>query len=248
MLMTSLHQILAINKSVRASAERTLTDAYHQLQKPAPFLGLTRRYEPLNEDGEQLPPESTKVQTTVHEQIGVVGDALARYLDVTAAQEWTNCKATADVVVDGQIIIERAPVLFLLFLERKLVDLKTFIAKLPTLDPSEEWDFDTAAGCYATPVITTHRTKKVPRNHVKAEATDKHPAQVELYYEDIGVGNWQKKSFSGMLPESDRKALLVNAEKLQQAVKVAREAANSTEVVDNPVGASFVSYLFGPVT
>ena len=52
--------------------------------------------------------------------------------------------------------------------------------------------------------MQTLRTKKVPRNHVKAEATEKHPAQVEVYYEDVAVGYWTTVKFSGALPAQPR--------------------------------------------
>lgn len=71
--------------------------------------------------------------------------------------------------------------------------------------------------------MRTVRTKKVPRNHVKAEATDKHPAQVDVYYEDVPVGYWTTVKFSGALPARRVNELLDRVEKLQQAVKFARE-------------------------
>jgi len=39
--------------------------------------------------------------------------------------------------------------------------------------------------------------------------------------------------------------LLARVEKLQEAVKFAREEANSIEVEDQKVGATFFDYLFG---
>lgn len=93
--------------------------------------------------------------------------------------------------------------------------------------------------------MRTIRTKKVPRNHVKAEATDKHPAQVEVYYEDIAVGYWTTVKFSGALPAKRVNELLDRVEKLQRAVKFAREEANGSEVTDQRVGDVVLRYLFG---
>ena len=84
----------------------------------------------------------------------------------------------------------------------------------------------------------------MPRNHVKAEATDKHPAQVEVYYEDVTVGYWRTVKFSGALPGQRVNELLERVEKLQQAVKFAREEANNTEASDQKVGEKLLSYLF----
>jgi hypothetical protein len=88
------------------------------------------------------------------------------------------------------------------------------------------------------------RTKKVPRNHVKAEATEKHPAQVEVYHEDVVVGYWRTVKFSGALPAQRVNELLERVEKLQAAVKFAREDANGTEVTDQKPGKKVFDYLF----
>ena len=71
---------------------------------------------------------------------------------------------------------------------------------------------------------------------MKAEATEKHPAQVEVYYEDVVVGHWRTVKFSGALPASRVKELLERVDKLQQAVKFAREEANDSEVTDQQIG------------
>jgi hypothetical protein len=116
---------------------------------------------------------------------------------------------------------------------------------LPTLDASELWSFDQAADCWATEPVQTTKTKKIPRNHVKAEATEKHPAQVEVYYEDVVVGHWKTVKFSGALPAKRIKELLERVDELQQAVKYAREEANNTEVTDQHLGGKIFGYLFG---
>jgi len=124
------------------------------------------------------------------------------------------------------------------------VDLHTFVRKLPVLDAAESWSYDASADCFATDATQTTRTKKIPRNHVKAEATEKHPAQVEVYYEDVPVGYWTTVKFSGALPARRVNELLDRVEKLQQSVKFAREEANNTEVTDQRVGDAVFGYLF----
>jgi hypothetical protein len=133
---------------------------------------------------------------------------------------------------------------YLLFLEKQLTDLHTFVKKLPLLDAAEDWNFDESADYWRTEQVRTIRTKKVPRNHVKAEATEKHPAQVEVYYEDIPVGYWTTVKFSGALPARRVNELIDRVEKLQHAVKFAREEANNLEITDQRVGDVVFSYLF----
>jgi hypothetical protein len=242
--MARLNQIIAVEKGVKSRSFAELTEAHHALQKSALLSGIARTYQPKDEEGEQLPPESTRVQVKADEVIRQTVAILTRLFDVTATKDWTNCDARADVVVDGEPLLREVPVAHLLFLEKQLVDLHTFVKKLPVLDAAESWNYDASADCYATDPVQTVRTKKIPRNHVKAEATEKHPAQVEVYYEDVTVGYWRTVKFSGALPAKRVNELLERVEKLQQAVKFAREEANGVEVTDRTAGEKVLGYIF----
>lgn len=243
--MARLNQIIAVEKGVKTRSHQRLTEAHHALQKPALLAGIARTYRPKDEEGEQLPPEATKVQVKAEEIIKSTAEILAELFDVTATKDYSNCKARADVVVDGKVLLTGVPVTYLLFLEKQLVDLTTFIRKLPVLDASESWVFDPSADCWATEPVQTARTKKIPRNHVKAEATEKHPAQVEVYYEDVVVGYWKTLKFSGALPAKRVNELLERVEKVQKAVKFAREEANNQAADEQKVGTAVLGYLFG---
>lgn len=242
--MAKLNQIIAVEKSVKSKSFAELTEAHHAVQKPSLLSGISRVYQPKDEEGEQLPPESTRVQIRTEEILRDMGATITRLLDVTATKDWANCAARANVEVDGQTLLADVPVTYLLFLEKQLTDLHTFIKKLPVLDAAESWTFDNSADCWRTDPVRTIRTKKVPRNHVKAEATEHHPAQVEVYYEDVPVGYWSTTKFSGALPAKRVNELTDRVEKLQAAVKFAREEANSAEVTDKHVGDAVFGYLF----
>src|SRR5690242_8560261 len=198
--MTRLNQIVAVEKGIKSRSFQELTEAHHALQKTGLLAGIARTYRPKDEEGEQLPPESTRVQAKAEDVIRKTVEVLTRLFDVTATKDWTNCRAKADVVVDGKVLLEQVPATYLLFLEKQLVDIHTFVKKLPVLDAAETWTFDPSADYWATEPMQTIKTKKIPRNHVKAEATEKHPAQVEVYYEDVVVGTWRTTKFSGALP------------------------------------------------
>jgi hypothetical protein len=184
-MATKLNQIIAVEKGVKSKSLQDLTEAHHAVQKPSLLSGISRVYQPKDEEGEQLPPESTKVQVKSEEVLRDMAATITRLLDVTATKDWANCHATADVTVDGQVLLRDVPVTYLLFLEKQLTDLHTFVKKLPVLDAAESWTFDAPADCYRTEAVRTIRTKKVPRNHVKAEATEHHPAQVEVLFTTI---------------------------------------------------------------
>ncbi|MDT4990240.1 MAG: hypothetical protein QOH97_132 [Actinoplanes sp.] len=243
--MAKLNQIIAVEKGVKSKSFADLTDAHQAVQKSAPLAGISRVYQPKDEEGEQLPPESTRVQLKTEEILRQVAETLTRLFDVTATKDWSNLTARADVTVDELTIARDVPVTYLLFLEKQLTDLHTFVKKLPVLDAAESWVRDDSTDSWKTEPVRTIRTKKVPRNHVKAEATEKHPAQVDVYYEDVAVGYWTTVKFSGALPAKRVNDLLDRVLKLQTAVKFAREEANSADVVDQKVGATIFGYLFG---
>jgi hypothetical protein len=243
--MTKLNQIIAVEKGVKGKSFQELTEAHHAVQKTALLSGISRTYQPKDEEGEQLPPEATRVQIKAEEVLRRTAATLARLFDVTATKDWANCVAKADVAVDGRTLVKDAPVSYLLFLEKQLTDLHTFVRKLPVLDAAESWTHDPSTDAWKTEPVKTIKTKKTPRNHVKAEATEKHPAQVDVYYEDIPVGYWTTVKFSGALQAARVNELLERVETLQAAVKYAREEANGTVVTDQHVGDAVFGYLFG---
>jgi hypothetical protein len=222
-----------------------LTQVHHGLQKQVLLAGISRTYQPKDDDGDQLPPESTRVQLVAEDKVDEVRGILTKLYDIVATKDYANTEARADIIVDGKVLLGAVPTTYLLFLEKALVDLHTVIKKLPTLDPAESWARDTTTGgAYRTEPTRTVKTKKVPKNWVKAEATDKHPAQVEIFHEDVMVGTWTTVKFSGAMPQDRVNELLDRVETLQQAVKFAREEANTTEVKDVKVGETLFNYLF----
>lgn len=242
--MTKLHQINALVQGFKPQAARALTDAYQAVQKGQPLAGISRTYRPFADDPqEQLPPESTRVQIKVPDVLDDVSAAMTRLLDLQYQQDGTNAHAKADVVVDGQTLVGDAPVTYLLFLQKQLTDLRTFIDKLPTLDPAERWEWDGEHGCYASQPAQTLKMKKAMRNHVLAAATEHHPAQVQPYSEDVPVGTWTTVKLSGAVPAERVKQLRARVDKLIEAVKVAREEANSIDTVQCDIGAGVLRYL-----
>lgn len=239
-----LHQLLAVEKDVKNTALRVITDFYHKVEKSPLLSGISRRYRPLQEDGERFPAESTIVQTRVEETFPEVQEALGKLFDLVLAKEDANQSAKADIVVDGVTLVEGVPVCALLFLEKQVSDLSAFVEKLPVLDPSERWSKDANQNCWATEPVETAKTKKLPRVIEKSPATDKHPAQVEMVHEDVLVGYWSTVKFSGALP-ADRKAVLkARVAKLRAAIKIAREDANVTRVGERKLGDPVLNYLF----
>lgn len=242
--MTKLNQVLAIEKGAGNKAFRRITDAYQKVAKTALFQGLSRTYAPLAEDDpDTFPMETTPVQLKADELLREVLRLRGAHWDIVATKDQGNTKAKADVKVGGDVILGDVPVPTLLFLEKQLTDLRTFVAALPTLPISEQWIWDSAQGIYRTDPTEKTRTKKVPRNHVRSPATDKHPAQVDVYNEDVPVGRWTTVAFSGALEPTRAAALLDRIDDLLQGVQKAREEANSTEVDDVDIADALYDYL-----
>jgi hypothetical protein len=243
--MTKLNQLVAVEKGLKSTVNRRWTDCYHQVGKSALLAGLQRTYTPKEEDGDQLPPESVRVQIDVEDVLVTLGKDLGRLFDVVSTKDNANCEAKADVKLsDGSVLLHDVPVSTLLYLEKQLTDLHTFCAKLPVLDPAENWTRDENANVYKTDAVQTTRTKKVPKAFVKAPATDKHPAQVEMFHEDVIAGTWTLVKHSGAIPATRRVQLVDRVEELQRAVKFAREAANTMEITDKLMGKAVFDYLF----
>jgi hypothetical protein len=245
-----LNQIIAVRAGIKNDVEKQLTELHHKLLKGGVLLqGHARTYTPADDDGFRYPAEGNQVQVKVEWALRQITEELTKLFDVTAQLDWTNQHARADVVLfsgetDAVTLLSDVPVSYLLFLEKQLVNLETFIRKLPTLDPSERWEFDPNLDVHRTAPVGTVKTKKVMRNHVKAEATDRHPAQVETYYEDVPIGTWSTVKFSGALPAARVNAMLMRVTTLAAAVKFAREQANLEGVMQVNPGRRVLEYIF----
>lgn len=241
--MSKLNQIIAIEKGVKSRLYSTITDLNKASQKPDLFNGFVKTYRKKDEDGEDYPQERKKVQMRADESLEQVSKALTELFDISATKDWANCHAAADVYINGEKLIENAPTTYLLFLEKQINDIRTFVENLPVLDESEDWMKDDNSGLYKTIPTPTHKTKKIQRPIVLSEATKEHPAQTQLITEDVTVGYWDTVKHSGALPMPRKKQILERIEELSKAVKFAREQANNAEAADQKIGAKIFKYL-----
>lgn len=244
--MAKLNQIIAIEKGIKSRVTSAVNENYKLIQKAELFNGFDKKYQPKDEEGDRLPNENKFVQQQGRNVLKVLETAMTELYGVTSRKDWTNMTAKADVVVDGAVLFPAAPVTFLLFMEKNLTDIRTFIAAMPVLDAAEDWSIDQNSGLYKTDTVSTSRTKKINKPLVLYPATDKHPAQTQIVTEDIIAGVWQTVKLSGALPRPEILAYLAKVEKLLKAVKEAREEANMTAEVESPdVGSAVFGYIFG---
>lgn len=244
--MAKLNQIIAVEKGIKARVYGEITTLHKASQKPELFNGFSKTYEKVADDGEELPPEGHRVQFVAGEVMRASERLLTELMDVTARKDWTNCDARGSVAIDGKVLLDAVPVSYLLFLEKQLTDLRTFIGAIPVLDEAHVWNKDSNDGLFKTDAIKTHRTKKVQKPIVLYDATAEHPAQTQLISEDVIAGHWVTVKQSGAMPKTEKQALLERVEKLLRAVKEAREEANVHDEVTPPnIGAAIFGYLQG---
>ncbi|MCF2147231.1 hypothetical protein IQ276_012395 [Desmonostoc muscorum LEGE 12446] len=244
-----LNQVIAVLQTVKANSAKAKTSVYHLIQKNTIFQGICRTFQPVAEDGFVYPPENQTLQMKAEDLLTQFEQACTELFNLCATQDWANAQAKADIVVDGTTILREVPVSYLLFLEKQLADIKTFISTLPILDTSESWVYDQQQECFATEPKYTTKTKKIVKPVVLYEATKEHPAQVKESSEDVPEGTWRTVKFSGAISQARQNELLRRVDKLMQEVIFAREQANSLEVTqNNQVARSIFGYLFAPST
>lgn len=246
-MTTSLAQLLAIEKGIRADDNRVSSELYKQLQRTAAFQGETRTYRPLAEDGVPQPDARTQIVAGARQIISDFRDVRSRTIDVTLTKDVSNRDASADLRVDGTLLAEKVPAVTLLALEKHADDIVAFITALPVLDPTEKWVYDENAGCYRSEQPTqTHRTSKetVPLVLWAPPTPEyKQEPKVDKIVQDVPVGVWTVTKFSSALPADRRRDLLRRARLFREAVKTAREEANRATVTDTVAGKAIFDWL-----
>lgn len=240
-----LSQTIAIEKDVKEKAAQALGHAQGQFGNASLLSGIERTYTPTIEGGDELPPESTRVRVNVKDELAKVKVRLSDLFDTTATKDYTNCTAKASVIVDGDVLLEAVPATYLLFLEKQLGELAAFVKRIPTLDASEKWDYDQNQDCFATPASETVRTKKEKKFMQVYAGNEHHPPQFNVWDEDVPQGRWSTIKYSGAMTVKEWNAINERIERLQRAVKFAREEANRTEAKQQSVGDPLLKYIFG---
>lgn len=242
--MGKLHELLAVEPDLKGEAERAVSKTKGLFTEgKGKFAGQVRTYAPLEEGEEGFEDEFTTLAATANGVLETLFGSFGRWMDAAVQKEATNCKARADVVVDGRVLFTDMPATALLNLEAKLLQLRAVYGSIPTNDPSEQWTWDGQNGYYTSKPRATYKTKKVPHAFVSYEATPEHPAQVETYSEDKRVGTWTTVIHSGMLAPTDKQERVARLDQLIRAVKEARQRANAAEVVDISVAETMFMFI-----
>jgi len=247
--MPKLNQILAIEKGEKTKVYGDTTKAHHRLEKAELLSGMSRAYRSKEDDGEKFPNEDQKLQVRAQHVVDETFSLLSGYYDIVAQRDWANCAAKSDIVVypgtpNEKVLLKDVPAPYLLWLEKQLDDLYTFVSKLPVLPTTEDWVWSKEQDCYQAPAVETAKMKKVSRPMELSPATKEHPAQVHLVTEDVVIGYWTTIKFSGALPAQQVKELRNRVKALHEAAKFAREKANSCEAAPVKTGDALLGFLF----
>jgi len=247
-MKVKLNQIIAVEKGAKERTQKEFTSIHQGLAKTDPMQGISRTYQPLTEEGEKLPPEHKYIQVNVNERLDRIQAILVDLFDVTLTKEIGNTRAKGTVTVDGVVLLEDAPVPYLLFLEKNLTDLRAAIAALPRLDPADKWEWDEQQGFFKSAEVRTARTKKTTEFVVVqgSGVPEKGVApQVKEVTNDVLAGYWTTIKYSATMEPTRVAELLDRTDKLIRAVKFAREEANGLEIDQAKAGSALFGYIFG---
>lgn len=239
-----LHTIAALHKGGKERAHLELTGLHKESQKPALYSGQSKRYQPFDEEDPDRPTDvNERVQLRSQDVTHVLYAIMQPLWDTEATLDATNQRANADLIVGNEVLVGQVPATYLLFMQKQLDYVRTFIEKLPTLPLTEDWVYDPSVGYHVTTPVKTvsNRKKTVPL--VLHPGNDRHPPQVQAHQEDVPVGTWETIKRSGALPIDAKGRLLARVNVLQDAVKAARERANMTPVTDLKPASALLDFL-----
>lgn len=238
MKATQLHEILAVEAGLKKTSRDMIDEGANTFAKRSEhFAGSVRTYDCKVEGDVSIADEQIverqDIVTTVNDKLEYVLGHVVRHIDSMATKDNANQIAVADIEVGGKVLAEEVPVTTLLSLEDEIKRIREMVKAIPTLAPGKSWIKAEELGPnifkLEHPELKT-RTRKTLRNHVKAEATEKHPAQVELFQEDIPVGVYTTERTSGAITPAAKAEMLDRVDQTFRAVKQARQRANATEI------------------
>lgn len=244
--MARISQLIAVVGGVSQEADGALT-ALHALAKRDELMaGHQKTYRPRSEDGVQFPAQSQRVRLTADEVLTQAQQLLTRKWDLGLTLDTANAAARADVHVPGQAaaLLMRVPVGHLLYLEKELEKLHGLVASLPALDQEKDWSREgTEPGQHKSAAVEQVKTEKIPYNWGRKNGSANFQEQVDVLTRDEVIGTTTTVTFSGKIHPKRKAVLLERLSTLRNAVKMAREEANSAHAEDQKEGPAIFGWL-----
>lgn len=245
-MATKLDALLGVLKTRKENTQRMIDTYYKEVKKRPLFDGLSRVYQARSDtDTEVLPAEGVLVQHDAENMITDLATEWAKLINLVATVDVTNSHAAAPVMLGDTQLTEPLPAVTLVYLEKQLVDLHSVLKALPVQDPAKPWNWDAEREQFTSGPVITFRSKKVPRNHTRFEGNDKHAPQIDVYNEDVTIGEWSKTDFTTALTPRRKRELLERSEDVIAAVRAARSNANATEATDVRFAKAVFDHILG---
>lgn len=220
--------------------------AFTAFTDPTALEGERSTYSPSSLDGEQLPPENTRVQANARDLLDAAKRAWAEFFDAVATKEFGNCDpaARADLLgQEGQSIVEDATLPFLVRLDKLLDDVRKVVEKVPVLPPSEVW-VQERGGIWETAPVKHANERVIPQPVVAHPPIDEHPAVVQWYDDRKLLGTWETTRYHGGIEETRKQEILDRIDFLRNSAKKAIQRANLAKVAEQSAGQQIMAYLF----
>lgn len=250
-----LHELLASLGDAEARSSRAQQEAIETFSKRNNhFMGGHKTLKMFDEKDAHLEAANAQHQeltTTVGAKLNYIQKDIARWWDAFLQKEATNQEARADLVVGSEVLAEDMPAAFYIGMEKELKALRKVYEAIPTLQPGVRWEKDptlsaqdNSKGVYrnANPAKKL-KTKQSIEHKVLVPATDKHPAQIEKWSEQVPVGEFTEDVFSGMITPAEKSVMLQRISTLIEAAKRARMRANNAEIVKKAIGKTLFKYI-----
>jgi hypothetical protein len=253
-----LHEILSVEAGLESKAKTLIQGAITTFKNRVDSFKGSLRITEMFGKTEANAAELSAIEEADKQEILVVDSvpnslnyflsSVAEWYDILYCKEMGNQQAKASVEINGVVIVENAPVGFLMAMEKRLVELRGVFLECPTLDASVSWVLDDTYSIphvYVSPETAGVKTAKSTIPVILYQATDKHPAQVKEQEVTKNVGKILKKSWSGMIYPSQKAGIVDRLDALIRAFKEARQRANGIAVDKVNVSTNIMKYLLG---
>lgn len=243
----TLGEVVAIEKAARQSANKSTARIFQDIQRKEPLTGFSQVYTPNVYDPSgrnDKPPKGDKLQLRSEEALSELARLLTPALDLSAAKDYANCHATADLVVGDDVILHDVPVTFLLSLEHQLQEVVGFFRALQVYDLSKDWVWDAEDNSYRTRAPEVRLSEeKGQKSLVLLEPTQYQAGQAIPVPDNKREGKWEITYFSGAVSRQRKAELVERGEAVLAAVKQARERANRAHADQQDVGDPLLSFM-----
>lgn len=253
--MTKLHELLAAEKTPTGAWNTLYEDTLKKFgNQTAYFEGHSKSLTMIEENEANAvlaaaAREEKTVTTTVFDTLDYALDIFGKAEDLQFQKNTTNRGAGGDVMWRGKILLPHVPIDELLGLEARLMKLRLLIAAVPTLDATKYWGPQPQGQAHIWelnfPEVTTKTEKKSIPN-VIVQATQHHPAQVQISTRDDVVGRYTTTRRSGAATALQKAEGLKRIDELLVELKQARTRANEAEVANVKISSVLLPLLLEP--